>query len=313
MKINDLKTEKIISYIKKQWKPFSLVAVILVALIVTLLIPNKDNNTRKTPGSTAIGNQTPKSNPDSEKKSFNPLTILFGPKKDDRNNQNNNIPTGVKPQPNVTAAASSGSTITKVLPDGTKTTQQATGSSTINTTQGTINPNANISQGIASNTQVDNLRIVFQNPDGTTFTYIPPGTPPDEVRWARYTNNVAKYAINYPSNWQFVYSVTDGNEGIALYPPGSSPNNPASHYIGFGVTNSFLLPATGDTSNALVTSIVADGVSGNLYTEGPLGNSYIASVFSYSGKYFGLGGSKSDATFAYVYYYMLQSLTFNIE
>lgn len=312
MKISDLKSEQIKTFLRNQWKPVSLVAVIFIILIITLLIPGKEKNTRNTPGRQTVSNETTKSNPEAGKKSFNPLSFIFPPKKDN-NSRQQNIPTGVIIPPNATTTSTDKSIVIKVLPDGTKTTQTVTGTATVNTAQGTINTNTNIAQDLTSNTQVDNLRIIFQNPDGTTFTYIPPGTPPDEVRWARYTNNVAKYAINYPSNWQFAYSTENGNEGIALYPPGSNPNDPNSDYIGFGLTNSFLLPTGGDGGNALITGIIADGVSGNLYTEGPLGESYIASIFSYTGKYFGLAGSKSDVTFAYVYYYMLQSLTFNIE
>ncbi len=313
MKNNNVNTGQIISFLRNQWKPVSLVVVIFLILIVTLLIPSGGKNARNNPGRQGISNQSTKNSPDSPNKSSSPLSFLFGTKKDNTKSQQQNIPTGVKSPPNIITSDTSQSIVTKVLPDGTKTIQKVTATTVINTTQGTINPNTNIATDLTSNTQEDVLSMVFQNPDGTTFTYIPPGTPPDEIRWARYTNNTAKYAINYPYNWQFVYSVENGNEGIALYPPGSNPNDPSSQYIGFGMTNSFLLPTGGDASIAHITNIVADGVPGKLYTEGPLGNSYVASIFSYSGKYFGLASSKSDATFAYVYYYMLQSLTFNIE
>ncbi len=315
MNNNNFNTEQVMSFLRNQWKPVGLIVITFLILIVTLLIPSGGkNNTRNNPGRQGISNQSTKNSPDSSNKSSSPLSFLFGTKKESSNTKQQIIPTGVKTPPNVITSNTSQSTVTRIQPDGTATTQKVTGTSVVNTTQGTINPNTNIATDLTSNTQQDILSMVFQNPDGTTFTYIPPGTPPDEVRWARYTNNIAKYAINYPYNWQFVYSVENGNEGIALYPPGSNPNDPNSQYIGFGIANNFLLPTTNEGSvSAHITPIIADGVPGNLYTNGAIGNSYIASVFSYSGKYFGLAGSKSDTTFAYVYYYMLQSLTFNIE
>jgi hypothetical protein len=313
MRINNLTTEQIISFFKKQWKLAGMTFAILIFLIITLSLPGKDNKaTTPRPGTSNVVNNT--NNKTTSKKSQNPFSFLFNSKKDDTNSSaTQNVTSGVTPPPSPVAAQASPSTITKIEASGAKTMQTVAVGTVINTVQGTINPNTNIAQDLSSNTEVDNIRIIFQNPDGTTFTYIPPGTPPDEVRWGRYTNAKEKYAINYPSNWQFVYSLEDGHEGVALYPPGVNQNDPKSPFIGFGITSSFLLPAGGDTANAQITSIVVDGVSGDLYTNGPLGSSYIASILSYSGKYFGLGGSKSDATFAYVYYYMINSLTFNTE
>jgi hypothetical protein len=314
MNINNLNKEQIVFFLRNQWKPVGLAGLILVALVITLLIPARGKNSGKTnPGGIATTNENANNNSAPEKKSSNIFSFLFNSKKDESSQQNNRQGAVVSTPQDLINSQTTESTVTKVNPNGSKTTQKLTISTTINTTQGTINPSSNIDVDLSSNEEADDLRIVFQNPDGTTFTYIPPGTPPDEVRWARYTNNNDKYAINYPFNWQFVYSVANGHEGVALYPPNVNPNDPKSPFLGFGMADKFLLPAAGDNPNALITPIIADGQSGNLYTKGSLGNSYIAAVLSYRDDYFGLNASKSDATFAYVYYYMINSLTFNIE
>lgn len=306
--MQDLTKEQIIDFIKRQKILIILVGAVLLILIVLIVV----FTTRPkvvTKGRTGNNQQ---SGAIPTKKPFDPFGLSG---KEDRTEDSDNeaIATSLKNIHSGNPSAPLPSSIKNVQTNGSTTNIPLASGSITQTSQGTVNPNGNIQTGVGSNVQEDNIRIVFQNPDGTTTTYIPPGTPPDEVRWGRYTNNVGKYAINYPSNWQFIYSVNSGNEGVALYPPNVNINDPTSPYIGFGLTNSFLLPVIGNTENSLITSILVDGVSGNLYTNGPLGNSYIASVMQYSGKYFGVGASKSDATFAYVYYYMLNSLTFNIE
>lgn len=167
---------------------------------------------------------------------------------------------------------------------------------------------------IPTNTPVPaNIQVVFQNPDGTTTNYVPPGTPPLEVRWGRYTNYQDGYAIDYPINWQIDVQSVDGHEGVTVYAPGADVNNSESPHIGFGWSSSYLIAASGPLANAFDTAIIADGVSGTLYTNGPLGQSFIATIFPYHSGYLGLGSNSSDASFAYVYYYMLYSLRFNIQ
>jgi hypothetical protein len=300
----ELDKEKVLQFVKKQKKPLLFGGVILLVLFVTLAIPSG----KKAP---SIGGVPPPTN-----KPFNPFGLFGKEQKEEKTAVNtqeavekslNNIHSG-----NPSAPIPTG--IVRINPNGTKTTQSVGTGGTIRTAQGTISLQSNIQSGVNSNDQADILRIVFRNPDGSTTSYIPPGTPPNEVRWGRYTNDRFNYAINYPVNWQFFYTIdADGHEGIALYPPYVNVNDPKSPYVGFGLTERFLLPTLGNTANALITPIRVDGVSGDLYTEGPLGPSYMASVFQYNGKYFGLGSSISDATFAYVYYYMLYSLTFNTQ
>ncbi|HUQ84940.1 MAG TPA: hypothetical protein VM077_01325 [Candidatus Limnocylindrales bacterium] len=304
---------KTIEIIKAQWKLFGLVTLIVIFLIITFLLPIQR---KKSPGyipRPRSTNQSTNNDPNPSKKPANIFGFLFGVSKKDDTVPAKNIDNTVKPPPNIVNEITSKSTVVQLKPDGTKVIQTITGGSAIKTIQGTINPNTNVANDLTSNQQVDNIRVVFKNPDGSTITYIPPGTPPDDVRWARYTNNEGKYAINYPYNWQFVYSLNNGQEGVALYPPNVNFNDPNAPYIGFGLTDSFLLPAGGNAASALITPIIVDGVQGNLYTDGPLGTSYIASIMQYSGKSFGLGSNRSTATFAYVYYYMLNSLTFDLD
>lgn len=314
MKVDKQLINKTVRIIKSQWKLFGLCCFILISLIVTLLLPGGQKSSNSNPLSQSTSQSSGQTGSGSKKKPANLLGFLFGSQKKDSssNSANQQEDSTVKPPPN-TSSSTEKSTVTQIKPDGTKTTQEITGTTIGKTTQGTVNLNANIAQDLSSNTEADKIRIVFQNPDGSTFTYIPPGTPPDEVRWGRYTNIRERYAINYPSNWQFIYSFNGKHEGVALYPPGVNANDPNSPYIGFGMTDLFLLPVAASAENSYKTSIVVDGQSGTLYTNGSFGNSYIASVMQYSGKYFGLGSSKSTATFAYIYYYMLHSLTFNIK
>lgn len=314
--MKDLTQEKVMIFLKEQWKPVMLGTLIVLGLVITILIPSK-NSSQGNPTKNVTnknGANTTGNNSVTDKKPFNLFGFLIDKKeKTDGSTQRSasaaliNIPTG---NPAVTIP----STIIKKSASGTSTTQTLNQNGTTQTAQGIIDTQVNIQTGVNSNTQPDNIAIVFQNPDGSTFTYIPPGTPPDDVRWGRYKNTKSNYEINYPSNWQFVYSIdSDGFEGIALYPPGADINNRNSPLIGFGMSASFLLPTVGDTGGALKTPLIVDGKNGSLYTNGSFGDSYIASILSYSGNYFGLGSSKTDATFAYVYYYMINSLTFGGE
>ena len=314
MKIDKEQLDRIIIFVKKQWKPVSLAILILVSLIITLTIPgDRKNNLDTHPGAGGKlrNNNTSKNSPTPTEKPSNPFKFLFG-NEDEKISPTVAITPPAFPQ-NVVTESTQKSTITKISSDGTTTTETVSAGSALKTSQGTIDTNINVGETTGSEEE-DYIAIIFQNPDGTTTNYIPPGTPPDEVRWARYINEVGDYEINYPFNWQFVYSAdSNGHEGIALYPPGVNKNDPNAPFIGFGITQSLLLPTADNKTKVLKTPIQVDGIPGELYTNGPLGASYIASVFTYNSNYFGLGGSKSDVTFAYVYYFMIHSLTFNTE
>lgn len=314
MKINQELLNKWLIIIKNNWKLFSIGGVIFLFLVITLLIPGKDKGDSANPArENTVNGPTGSAGKSSAKKPFNLFGIFPQTDKNKKNDQVSD--SSIFPTPPLGLQSTKDKfTISSLSASGNQTGKTIIGSTTVRTTQGTISTQANIQSDVAGNDQQDLIRIVFQNPDGSTTTYIPPGTPPDEVRWGRYTNEKSKYAINFPSNWQFFYSIdADGHEGIALYPPNTNPNDQSSPFIGFGITEKFVLPTVGDATDAYVTPLVVDGVLGSLYTNGPLGNSYVASVLQYSSKHFGLGASKSDTTFAYVYYYMLNSLTFNTQ
>ncbi|HSW48292.1 MAG TPA: hypothetical protein VLG67_04395 [Candidatus Saccharimonadales bacterium] len=308
---NELSKEQILNFVKTQWKPLLLGGLIVIGLLITLIIPRGKSGLTPKPGN-SISNSNNKSNTPT-KTPFNLFGIFNNSQNKDKGNTKPQQDTNLKNINSGNPTASIPTVIKTLSSNGTTISQTLSTSGVTQTAQGTINPNGNIQTGVDSSTQPDKIAIVFKNPDGTTTTYFPPGTPPDEVRWGRYTNTKSKYAINYPVNWQFVYSV-DGNgfEGVALYPPGVNPNDRNSPHIGFGMSSKFLMPA-GESEGSLITPVTVDGNSGKLYTNGPLGDSYIASVLNYSDNYFGLAGTKSDATFAYVYYYMIYSLTFNTE
>lgn len=314
MKIDNQLINKMLIFCRKQWKLLALSGLILFSLLVTLTLPSKNKNVVTNPNSIQSSNpsDSSKSNSGSTNKPFNLFGIVFGPKKQESKSSQTNSQ-ALNNLPNIITSKTSQSTVTLIAPDGSKVTQTVSGSKSISTAQGTINPNANIKAEIAGNTTLDYIYINFKNTDGSTTTYIPPGTPPDEIRWAVYTNHTDNYSLIYPYNWQFFYTIVSGHEGVALYPPGVDINDSKSPYIGFGTTDDFHLPTVGEAQGTLLTPIRVDGIDGGLYTNGPLGNSFVASVMPYLGKFFGLGSSKSDATFSYVYYYMINSINFNAE
>lgn len=312
--MNNFSKETILIFFKTQWKYIIPGVMITLVLLLLIIFATKKNKTPSTPtanirinGVIPAGIITPTKKPfsliglfgGSEKKSATVLNTKTTDKK------LKNIPSG-------DLSAAIPSVITRVASSGSKSTQALSAGSSVQTSQGTIDPIANIQTGVDSNKQPDNISVIFKNPDGTTTTYIPAGTPPGDIRWGRYTNNKSKYAINYPINWQFTYTLDEfGFEGIALYPPGADLNDKNGPHIGFGMSETFLLPSALSTAGTpYTTPIKSDGITGNLYTNGPLGNSYIASTFKYNGYYFGLGSTKSDPLFAYIYYYMIYSLTF---
>ena len=308
--------EQLTIFLKKQWKAISLRMTILFIFTITLVLPSGKSKISNTPVDNTFSKNSknnPPGNISPTSKPFNPFGILG-------NNENKVtikvIPkdAGLKNINSGNPSAAVPSIITKISSTGTKTTQAFSANGITNTVQGIINPTSNIQTGVDSSTLRDNIAIIFKNSDGTTFTYIPPGTPPDEVRWGRYTNNISKYAINYPVNWQFLYSVdSEGNEGLILYPPGVDVLDSDSPYITFGFSQSILNQPGTTLKEAYPTSIIVDGVNGTLYTNGPLGQSYITSILDYRNGNFGLSSSKSDATFAYIYFYMINSLTLNIK
>lgn len=149
-------------------------------------------------------------------------------------------------------------------------------------------------------------QIIFIGPDGQQQAYVPPETPPVEITWARYTNQLEHYAIDYPSNWQIVTTQYRGHAAIFIYAPGADPSDPDVQYISYGWSTYFYPPTA-----SYVGSFMLDDVSGTIYTNGSLGSSFIAGVFQYSNGFLVLNNNVSSEEFAYVFNHMLLSLDFN--
>ncbi len=149
-------------------------------------------------------------------------------------------------------------------------------------------------------------QIVFIDSNGQSQTYIPPGTPPVEIIWARYTNQLEHYAIDYPSNWQIVTTQYMGHEAVFIYAPEADPGDPDVQYISYGWSTYFYPPTA-----SYVGSFVLDGVQGTIYTNGSIGSSFIAGVFNYANGFLVLNNNVSDEIFAYIFNHMVLSLDFN--
>lgn len=149
-------------------------------------------------------------------------------------------------------------------------------------------------------------QIVFINSNGQSQTYIPPDTPPVEITWARYTNQLEHYAIDYPSNWQIYKMQYMKHEAVFIYAPGADVSDPNVQYISYGWSTYFYPPVA-----SYIGSFTLDGVPGTIYTNGSIGSTYIAGVFNYANGFLNLNNNVSDATFAYIFDHMLLSLDFN--
>ncbi len=171
------------------------------------------------------------------------------------------------------------------------------------TTQTNTNTN-NSSNSLSNN--ASSPKIVFIGSDGKAQTYVPPTTPPAQITWARYTNNLEKYSIEYPSNWQIVTTQYRGHEAIFIYAPGANPSDPNVQYISYGWSSYFYPPNASYTG-----SFAQDGVPGTIYTNGSLGSSFIAGVFQYYNGFLVLNNNISDEVFAYIFNHMILSLNFN--
>lgn len=149
-------------------------------------------------------------------------------------------------------------------------------------------------------------KIVFINSNGQSQVYTSPATPPVEITWARYTNQLEHYSIDYPSNWQIVTTQYRGHEAIFIYTPGADPSDSDVQYISYGWSTYFYPPVA-----SYVGSFTLDGVSGTIYTNGSIGSTFIAGVFNYANGFLVLNNNISDEIFAYIFNHMILSLDFN--
>lgn len=164
-----------------------------------------------------------------------------------------------------------------------------------------------------SNTSETNIQIVFQSSDGQLETYVPPSTPPIEVTWLKYVNEQDHFTIDYPANFQIVKQQTNGHESVSIFQPNADINDPNQVYISFGLSIYKLYPENGIKTDYVATPIKVTNISGTVYTHGPIGNSYIISIFPYLGGHFGLASATSGTELNYIYNHMLSSLVFNTQ
>ncbi len=180
----------------------------------------------------------------------------------------------------------------------------------VNTSHSQTSVNSNNGNSVnLTPTPVTSVQIIFQDPNGQTQVYTPPSTPPVQVTWAVYDNPQDRYMIQYPSNWQMIKNVSNNHEGIAVFPPGYDINSPDTPHIGLGVAANYTMPQV-NNNPPYVVPIVVDGVNGTLYTQGALGQSYIASIFPRFNGSFGIASNVSTLDITYIYNYMLTSIIF---
>jgi hypothetical protein len=186
------------------------------------------------------------------------------------------------------------------------TNQSQSTTTTTPTTTITTQTNSNNSPASSQNSASSPPKIVFIGPDGKAQTYIPPSDPPVQITWARYTNNLEHYAIDYPSNWQIVTTQYRGHEAIFIYEPDADRSDPDVQYISYGWSSYFYPPSASYTG-----SFTQDGIPGTIYTNGSIGSSFIAGVFQYYNGFLVLNNNVSDEIFAYIFSHMILSLDFN--
>lgn len=231
------------------------------------------------------------------------FSSLFGvaPKKTKQTN-----PTLPPTQPDLTIALMNQPT----LINGTQGVQNSLPTNGGYSTQPTTSTQNTPQQAINNNTSETNIQIIFQSPDGQTETYVPPSTPPIEVTWLKYINEQDHFTIDYPANFQIVKQQINSHESVSLYQPNADISDPNQAYISFGLSIYKLYPENGIKTDYIATPIKVTNIPGTVYTHGPIGISYIISIFPYLGGHFGLASATSGTELNYIYNHMLNSLVF---
>jgi hypothetical protein len=245
---------------------------------------------------TQIANSPTNSIPNKQKTNPTPRQFITG--------QSPSIATQIQPtktQPSISKTITPGptnkTTVVQSAPVGSGGTQPTVA---LNPTT-SPSPDSNPTSVPSSSPQ-----IVFIGPSGQAQPYTPPSTPPVEITWARYTNQLEHYAIDYPSNWQIVKTQYRGHEAVFIYGPGTNPSDPNIQYISYGWSTYFYPPEA-----SYVGSFTLDGVKGTIYTNGSMGSSFIAGIFNYANGFLVLNNNISDETFTYIFNHMILSLDFN--
>jgi hypothetical protein len=284
---------------------FGVIGVILVTILALVIVRKHQTVDQLTPQPAGTSPVSSNSNasPQGSKQSnqpFNLFTWLFP-----SNNNTTHSEQAQVPQQAPTNTTS-GLNQTNVQPTQSGQSSNETSS---NISSGTNN---NSNSGTTSDPNATQFQIVFNGPGGQTETYVPPAVPPIQVTWATYTDTTYHYSIQYPSDWQVVNKQTIFAKGTILFLPGENTNDPSEKYIAFGWSNYNIYPTNSiNNGGSVATPAMVTGVNGTIFTRGPLGISYIVSVFPYREGYFGLITYTSDPTITYIYQYMLASLKFN--
>lgn len=307
-KIIEIKN-RVIELILAQKMLSTLIALIVVMLISTIYISATQVDTKKPSNNLSLNIKSTTSQPaniSKPKEIISPAAATITPRK-------TNPTTALSPaKPAIKQSPAANPTRVTNLPGSNPTIQPTNALSTPGSsgqTQPTTPANPTIYPtpvGNPTSVPSSGPQIVFINPDGESEVYTPPDTPPVEITWATYTNQLEHYAIDYPSNWQIVTTQYMLHEAVLIYAPGADPGDPDVQYISYGWSSYFYPPQA-----SYVGSFTLDGVQGTIYTNGSIGTSFIAGVFNYANGFLVLNNNVSDEIFAYVFNHMILSLDFN--
>lgn len=268
----------------------------------------KNSTSRRSPKPQSIILQKGTDQPVHFVNSFNPLTTP-------------SPPFGISPSPQ-SKSFSSQSALLSMVPTGQIVSPTTAQSSSLATPS---NPSSN-QQGGSSQTsaspspnqqnqpaqQISSpIVIYFKDQNGQITKYVQPSDSPFATTWGRYVNTFDNYSIDYPSTWQLIKSISNGHEGISLYPPGVDPSSDSAPKIGLGWAVIYTLPNTSATNPVLIQPVTVNGANGTLYTQGAMGSTYIAGLFPNRGGYFGLISNTSSDQMVYIYSHMIGSLLIN--
>ncbi len=163
-----------------------------------------------------------------------------------------------------------------------------------------------------SNTDLSNVTLYFQDPNGNLQPYVAPTAPPANLSWETYVNTNDHYTIEIPVGWQVVRTLYDGHEGVSIYPPGMNINTSLQDglvAIGFGVSQyDYQVPYINQSQASSIAPITIDGYSGTIYTQGSFGMNTVAAILKYGNYYFGIGGTANSIDTIYIFQHMLESL-----
>jgi hypothetical protein len=282
------------------------VVIFVLILILVFVIAGK-NQARiqnfQTGGITpAQSNSNSSSGSTKSSTSFNPFNWLFQSNKNSSQSGESQTASSTKENQTTAGTAQSAGATT----EQGNVNKSSSGNSSQTGSSGTDNSNT------SSDPNATDFQIVFTDSNGQEQTYTPPVVPPVQVTWTTYINSTYHFSIQYPQDWQVFPQNSSTAQGIILFAPGTNPQDPSQAHIGFAWSVYNFYPADSiDVQGTTTSPAIVTGVDGTIYTRGPIGPSYIVSIFPYDNGYFGFTSLSSNPTYLYIYQYMLQSLQFN--